>query len=262
MRPTTHYQPPVSLQYLLEQMSAGVVIHKIRKPSKKIALLLSTAVNPVINHEGPVAYPGNHIERESQYFNGISSLVRYVDSGPQIEVFWVDNTIEGGSMPSERLEKMAARMAKDNKVFFSDNKLGQENKGAGVIVQWRRFLDRLDNSFEQIIHFEPRLEVVGYEFFDRAISNPTTNLLKVNRFWRRRAHVMPWPSFHVETGLFSIRRETLAQFAFSQDLVKMAADSISIEYSLLDFLIKNRVQFVDVKFLNVIRHAPEGPYLM
>lgn len=225
-----------------------------------VAVVFSSAVNPNCSADVPPFQPNQLKLRFEQYTAGFEAFFRFWDSARGTRFYWVDNTISSKNELPDTLQKMLKDVTSLETIFFSDNRLGLLNKGAGLLIQWQRFLRELPPHAGRVIHFEPRLQLTSQDFLAYAQSSPNPNIAKVNTLWGQGRWGIPYRTAHMETGLFSIDRCDLEAFVAKTSPEEMAAKSISIEYSLFRFMTKSPNGLQHVEKLHVTRFAPEGPY--
>jgi len=193
--------------------------------AKEIFIELRSALYPPENIQISV---NRGDERIQQVYSGIKAFLSHyksVTNREKCEIFFVDNTIsENNTIPKE----ISDLLEENNiiKVVCDKNYYGSKNKGAGDIDIWRENFS-LISDFKWFLHFEPRTILNSPEFIDRCITHPN------NTFKILRPDNSPE---HFYTGLFMMDTICLKDYINSVDLDVMVNDSISIEYSLLEFM--------------------------
>tara|TARA_Y100001973_G_C5191664_1_gene331378 strand:- start:1566 stop:2180 length:615 start_codon:yes stop_codon:yes gene_type:complete len=171
----------------------------------------------------------NGEERVQQYLNGLGKFFQYPDL-QKLDVFITDNTITEDRPLDKRLQNLIS--SHECKIVLCDNNQGKQNKGTGVLEQWRYCRDTM-LEYDWIIHFEPRQLLISFDFFDSFFQDPR------NLFNKREGHF--W------TGLFAVSSSVLVNFISNCSLGR----SESIEYILYDY-IKDKYNFDTVDKLNLL----------
>lgn len=196
----------------------------------------------------------NREERIGQYVRGFTQVAELVRKYPQLDVFASDGTIEDVTKIDARLIEALDRIPTlKGKCFFNDNEHGKKNKGAGLIVQLRKALSVMGNSYDYVISFEPRQQLEDYSFFERFIKKPQ-NYFRVERVMAKKYRLFPFLLIQVMTGLIVMRREELDSYVSTANLDWMVWRRVSIERDLYKFLLKNQIPFEEVDYLNVLWH--------
>lgn len=214
----------------------------------KTALILPTAFCTTFN-PGP-----NSEERIEQYCKGFEQVAEIVSKYPDFDVYLVDNTVDDSSRVDIRLiEGLNKIFTLKEKMFFSDNEYGKRNKGAGLICAWKGFLSRVTTEYEYVVSFEPRQELIDFNFFDRFIQHPNS-YFRLVRSPVRKFRVFPILLHQVVTGFSIFRKKDMEAYAKSVDLAHMTDNKISIEDDLFDFLFKNQIAFEAVSKAGIRWH--------
>lgn len=178
-------------------------------------------------------------ERVDQIYSGIKSFVEHFKTIPQkdqCDVFFVDNTLDDLSKLPEKI----GRVLFENKIkvlLCNQNYYGSKNKGAGDIDIWKKNF-KIISDYKWFLHFEPRTILNSPDFIRECLDYPcnTFKVLSGNK-----------SNDHFYTGLFMINTNDLGMYINSIDLDEMVKESISIEYSLMDFIVSVSNQFKDYK---------------
>lgn len=179
-------------------------------------------------------------DRINQYLHGLNTFFNFIEEEKNVEILLLDNTISQIDNINKKILNCIPSYV--NKVFFEKNNFGTLNKGAGLIEAWLEIEDYI-KKYDYIIHFEPRLVLENFNFFKYCI-NFNENVFSVNENNRS----------HFNTGLFSIKSETLIGFSKSTDLNYMVKNNISIEYLLYDFFKERNIFFKKFDKMNVLWH--------
>lgn len=214
----------------------------------KIALILPTAfVTTLPDSE-------NREKRISQYVRGIQQVAALVRLHPEFDVFSVDSTIADPAKIDQRLiDALNSISTLKERCFFNDNKLGKKNKGAGLIIQFKKILPLISREYEYLISFEPRQELENYDFFLRFLSRPDS-YFRVEEVMVKKYHIFSFLLVQVMTGLFSIRRNDLERYVSQVNLTWMVIRRISIERHVYKFLYRFSIPFQKVERLNILWH--------
>jgi hypothetical protein len=193
----------------------------------KILVILNSAFN-VSNVNNIAVEVGD--TRLKQYIDGFEKLFEFDfnKDGHDVTFVLTDNTI--GS--KEEIDNQILEVLPSNTVFDTklDNDYGRINKGAGVLTSWRRNRG-LISQHDFILHFEPRLFVNNFTFFDDFFYNPRT-LITIGT-----------NGSHFNTGLFSFKSDEFNSFInhFTPEI--MVNRGISIEYLLYNYVNSNNLNF-------------------
>ncbi len=210
----------------------------------KTALILPTAIG-ISSDEG----------RIQQFVNGFKQIAELVNKYPEFEVYVVDSTISDESKIDLRIiDSIHSISTLQEKVFFFDNELGKKNKGAGLIVQWKEVLKRVNTKkYEYMISFEPRQKLVDASFFERFSKDPQA-YCKVSTVKIKKFKLIPRVIDQILTGLVCFKWKSVESYVESVDLVRMVARKISIEDDLFLFLNNKKIPFVRVEKLGILWH--------
>lgn len=121
------------------------------------------------------------------------------------------------------------------------NLMGQFNKGAGAIEQWKWTSD-VFADYDYVISFEPRQYLKSFKFFEDFVKCPQ--------------NTFAWGSPQKQdfyTGLFAIEAKELIKFTNSIDLPVMVNYSISLELALMNYVNDNKLNYKLVDNLDLIR---------
>ena len=121
------------------------------------------------------------------------------------------------------------------------NLMGQFNKGAGAIEQWKWTTDVFAN-YDYIISFEPRQYLKSFIFFEEFVECPQ--------------NTFAWGSPQKQdfyTGLFALEAKELIKFTNSTVLQIMVNESISLELALMNYVNDNKLKYKLVDNLDLIR---------
>jgi hypothetical protein len=178
----------------------------------------------------------SNIKRKEQYINGIKNLLKYKNIN-KFDILLIDNT-------TIFIDNDINNLLPDNSIFISinKNKNGSINPGAGIIECWLNCQNILKN-YKWILHFEPRLNIINYNFFDLFL-NDKQSIFKYGSIDKN----------HFFTGIFTIQTDILINFINTIDINYMCNNHIGLEYNLFDFYKSNNIQFIETKLLNIIWH--------
>jgi hypothetical protein len=168
-------------------------------------------------------------DRVSQVVSGLDSFFKMTgDLKEKFEVhfLFVDNTIGCKEDIPEQIIKILEKNSSEI-LLLNKNYYGSRNKGAGLIESWREHIDII-LKYKWFLHFEPRTYIKKECFITEFCKSPR-NLFKV---FSENEVVIP----HFYTGIFFIDPKKLDSFISSSDLESMVSQSVSIEYSLKDFM--------------------------
>jgi hypothetical protein len=161
-----------------------------------------------------------------------------------VHFIFVDNTISSiKHIPQEIKDILEINSAE---IYLIDkNQYGKRNKGAGDIEVWKEYINKI-LGYRWFLHFEPRTFLKESNFICSFCESPRDLFKILNEDVQN-------PHFY--TGIFYIEPEKLNSFIDSVDLDQMVNQSISIEYSLKDFMDKKFPNYssYDQK-LNIIWH--------
>jgi len=167
-------------------------------------------------------------ERVQQYLDGFSKFFEYPGL-QKLDVLIADNTITEDRPLDSRIQNLIS--SHECKIILCDNNQGKQNKGIGVLEQWRYCRDTI-LEYDWIIHFEPRQLLISFDFFDSFFEDPR------NLFNEQEGHF--W------TGLFAVSPIALIDFVDNHSLDR----GQSIEYVLYDY-IKDRYELDTIDKLNL-----------
>jgi hypothetical protein len=168
--------------------------------------------------------------RQQQIIAGLKKLFEYKFATHQCDIMISDNTCEELAtkfkevIPTEVLHRC-----------FTDNRYGSINKGAGLVQKWIHNADILQ-QYEWMIHFEGRLLLRSFEFFDRFFASPT--------YYFTYGSKTPGDTSHFFTGLFSAKTDDILRFCDLFPKEKLIHNRISIEYPISDYL-RSKVTVLD-----------------
>jgi len=207
---------------------------------EKTILELRTAISPPYCTEEQIEI------RSSQISNGMKKLFEYKQNfiDNNCDVFLLDNTIKDFDSLPESIKQIA--LENNLEIIFSPhNKYGKHNKGAGDIENLKFVKEKLE-KYKWFIHFEPRQLLVSHQFFDSFFKKPR-DLFTYNE--------NPNAVKHFNTGLYAAETKNILSFinAFSEkELQNMVLNSVSIEYILHDFYVKNQIKFGTLSKMDLI----------
>lgn len=214
----------------------------------KTAIILPTAFCTTFN------LGLNSEERIGQYCKGFEQVAEVVTKFPDFDVYLVDNTVDDPSKVDKRLiEALDKIPTLKGKIFFLDNDYGRRNKGAGLICAWKGFLSRVQTEYEYVVSFEPRQELIDFDFFERFVQHPNS-YFRLVRSPVRKFRVFPILLHQVVTGFAILRRKDMEKYSHGVDLDYMTDNKISIEDDLFDFLFKNQISFEAVSRAGIRWH--------
>ena len=169
-----------------------------------------------------------HLERErriQQYISGLKQIAAVVDGYPCFDVFSMDNTVEHAGTMDSRLTAALDNIPRlKGKYHFLDNETGKINKGSGLVLQWSRTLPDLLGSYEYVVHYEPRQDLVDFSFFQRMASHPDAYVCEYRD--KQRLYGIPLTLPRFWTGFFSMKTSDLLNYARAGD----RGVSTSIQY--------------------------------
>lgn len=177
-------------------------------------------------------------KRANEYRDGIEQFFKlYSENQLNADVYIVDNTI--GSV--DEINPIIRSVIPDFVKFIlkKNNTYGRVNKGAGLVEAWK------DNTalfvvYDWIIYFEPRLFMKDFGFINTFVQNKE-NLFSVNNELKC-----------FNTGLFCSKASHILNYAENTHPQKLVDHSISIEYDLYDFFVKNNIPFSERAEMGVI----------
>jgi len=172
-------------------------------------------------------------ERIQQYLDGFSKFFEYPGL-QKFDILVTDNTITEDCPLDKRLQDLISSYK--CRTVLCDNNHGKQNKGAGVLEQWRYCRDII-LEYDWIIPFEPRQLLLNFDFFDSFFEAPR------NLFHQDTGHAGA-PCFW--TGLFAASSGVLIDFVDNSSL----GATQSIEYVVYDY-IKDRCEFDTIEKLNL-----------
>jgi hypothetical protein len=208
-----------------------------------VILVLSTAL---------ITTAGNYPEKEKrivQYCKGINQIADYIANTNSLKVIHVDNTIDNHFIMHEKISSSLKNIKNIDRFYFNDNYYGKNNKGAGTISQWRAIKKYLQ-SYDYIIHYEPRMFFINYEFLDQFFEK-NDNYFKDEYHWDKHRPLDLFRHYQVHTGLFSLQTKFLVKFIDSVDLEDMVKKRVCIESILYSFIKKNKINYCPMKKLGV-----------
>ena len=200
---------------------------------KKIICILPICCYPTNNDSNGGA------ERMRQYVEGLCKFFEYNDilKNHNIDIYIVDNSIkDGGTLPQEILNVIPEHV---KTILFLKNDFGKLNKGAGLIEQWLYCKNILIN-YDWLIHFEPRQLLLNFNFINNFLKKPR-NLFTYGNGKK-----------HFNTGLFCIETSALLNYIVKVDLNNMVSCSISIEYDLYNYTVRNSIDFYILEKIELI----------
>jgi len=117
--------------------------------------------------------------RTEQFITGLTEFFRYntILQNNHVDIYLTDNTIASDEpLPDEILKCLPPNV---KIMTFLNNKYGSLNKGCGLIENWSFYKDILV-KYEWLIHFEPRQELINFDFINNFLSSPR-NLFHINK---------------------------------------------------------------------------------
>jgi hypothetical protein len=178
-------------------------------------------------------------DRLEQYLDGLKTFFDFYNKyNCKTPIMIIDNTIN-----DKGIDKNILNIIPENVIFkiFNSNVFGSLNKGAGLIESWLYLQDDL-LKYDNIIHFEPRLKLLDFNFFESYFNNPR-NLFTTNNTIK-----------HFNTGLFTLNSNVLIEFSKSINLKEMTEQRISIEYIIYDYIFDHNISYDIVDKMGVIWH--------
>ena len=218
----------------------------MRKPSRSpseesVVVVLSTALITARNSR----------RRADQYLAG---LLQWFRRFPDQEFFWVDNTIASADGLDSRFLLLRAWLPEGHAVFFDDNGLGIENKGAGVISQLKKLESKgVFRRHRFVLFHEPRQKVLVWATIQSLISRPSS-AFRVETVWKSPYLLQGFsftPNFY--TGTFMIDSDVLLDFLNSTSAGELHSSMESIEQSLYSFFARKEIPFKSIFVLWVRR---------
>ena len=161
----------------------------------------------------------NHI-RQEQIKEGLRKLFEYDFSNCDILI--TDNTCT--ELPKDI---DALLPPKTIRRLFEDNRFGSKNKGAGLIQKWE-YNEPLLHQYDYVLHFEARLQLTSYSFFDDFFSCPRTLF--------RWGDLAQTAHTNVFTGLFAAEVKDILSFCKRFSKEYLIQNHISIEYPMREHL--------------------------
>ena len=225
--------------------------------SNKHIIILGTAFNPT---QKQVTAFGQ--ERIRQYVEGLGKIAELAEKFPVFDYVLADNTIgPSWKMPME-IEQALKKIPRLKTVMFYGNALADKNKGAGVLVALKKLqTERILDSYEYCLYFEPRQLLTSFDFFQRFVSRPA-NYFKIGGY-RMLGKTKPWPirmllkifplyRKQLDMGLMSIETGAFLEYIKNASPEDLEKKNISLEDDLYDKL--HFLEFIEVKKLGFIWH--------
>lgn len=173
--------------------------------------------------------------RKEQIINGISKVLKYDFKKYGCDIAISDNTC------TELIPAIKNILPNDTIIsVFDNNPIGWFNKGAGVLQKWEYNKD-IFSKYEWIIHFEGRLLMKDYTFFDNFFSKPDTYFAYGNPLDKTNTN-----GFF--TGLFSARSKDIIAFFSIYKPHIILFTGLSIENVIRDYFVE-KAQIVNNLFL-------------
>lgn len=192
----------------------------------RLCLFLHTALN-VDRYRATRSSPVFDNEtRRLHYRNGFKSLRAHFPQIVELPVLIVDNT----AAQITELEDLSSPIRSSHTRFrsISENRFGRWNKGAGNLETLRALLPELENSFDGVFYFEPRLQLKDPTPLEAFLSDPkTTVYLSDNQE-------------HALTGYCSFRIRELHEFVYSISPFRLTITRTSLETHLFRVAKGNR----------------------
>jgi hypothetical protein len=174
--------------------------------------------------------------RKNQFIHGLSKLFEYNFEEKGCDILITDNTT------NNLYNEITELLPKDTIVrCFQDNRFGSINKGAGLVQKWLYNKDILE-KYEWVIHFEGRLLLQNFSFFDRFFNEPAV-------YFRYGDPENRYNFSHFFTGLFSVKTVDLFDFCNVYPIDKLIRHSISIEYPMKDYFIQQTKIINDLQLI-------------
>lgn len=209
----------------------------------KVALVLPTAMG-VSSEEGRVL----------QFVNGFKQIAEIAGKYPVFDVFVVDNTISDISQLDSRVTQIIDTIPNlKEKIFFYDNSYGKKNKGAGLIIAWNKALERISDSYEYVVSFEPRQELEDFSFFERFAESPAV-YIRITRKKVKKFRIFPKTVTQMWTGLVVLSLSDMRKYCAQTNLDLFVATRTSIEDDLYRFILKNHISFTEIDRLGILWH--------
>lgn len=203
----------------------------------KIMCLLQMCLKPT--NCGSLVYSKERIEH---YVTGLSSFFKYIDllDSNKVDVYLTDNTIAN----DEELPQVILNCLPSNVTVITcvNNNYGCINKGAGLIEQWIFFKDTLE-TYDWLIHFEPRQELINFNFITDFLQYPR-NLLTIDTTGEQ-----------FNTGLFCVQTNAIIKYINDTDLQNFVYNlKMSIERHLFLFFIVNNIEYNILDKIGLLWH--------
>jgi hypothetical protein len=198
----------------------------------KILFFLNTAFDVSKVNNIPVERGG---ERVNQFVNGINKLFEY-EFESNVTFILSDNTISDKSKIDNKILDVIPSNVNFN--LKEDNKLGSKNKGAGVLVSWKRSYDEISN-YDYVVHFEPRLLLNDFTFLNDFLGNPRTLI------------TLGENGDHFNTGLFSFDVKDFLKILDNLNADNLVKSSQSIEYSIFNIVSRDNVKYDTINKMGV-----------
>lgn len=171
-------------------------------------------------------------KRLNQYTIGINKIIE-LNKFNDLDIYIADN---GENFENKITISSDVVIIKNN-----PNMYGKFNKGAGIHEIWNNNLDII-SKYNYIIHFEPRQELIDNSFIDNFIQNPRT----LFTYGQNKKHF--------NTGLFVVKSDELISYLQCNSPVDMVKNSLSLEYLLFSFYIKNSITYDVLSKMNLKWH--------
>lgn len=157
-------------------------------------------------------------KRKEQYIEGIKRLLEYPRLN-EFDIVLIDNTT------SEKDKDIEAILPSISEyITIQKNILGASNPGCGILDVWH-FLKKDIESYDWIIHYEPRQYMKDFRIFDMFLEE------KKNIFLYGDLN-----KNHYYTGLFTLTTKSLLKYLVQVDANKLHKKGIGLEYSIFEYI--------------------------
>jgi len=192
--------------------------------------------------------------RISQYTEGFKQVVELDKKFPGcFDFFLTDSTLENPSILDPKINNALNQIPNLTRCYFFDNEAGKKNKGAGLVIQWKKVLSIIGKQYKYVISFEPRQKLENFVFFERFVNNPG-NYFRVERVQAKKYRTFPFLLVQIMTGLIALERDMLESYVKKVSIKWMLFRRVSIERDLYKFILNRGIPFKEVEYLNVIWH--------
>jgi hypothetical protein len=210
------------------------------------------------------AYPAGKFRTE-QFIKGLTAFFRYntILQNNDVDIYLTDNALPSDEQfPEEILNCLPPNV---KVMTFLNNEYGSRNKGCGLIENWIFFKDILVN-YEWLIHFEPRQELINFDFINNFLSSPR------NLFYKNQPQDLCTPFQYrtttdengidlinndideFNTGLFCTKVKHIIDYINQIDLDYFVDNIPSIEIDIYSFYTNQTIEYDTLDKLGLIWH--------